>query len=178
VSQINPIDCSIQVKYICTNCGKEVLDPDSVTYSNSTDSTYTSATSAEKYCYNCNTRMIQNGDWWECPNCHYGHMDYARGLPKDFTQLSDEEVEMSKHIFEGKTHIPCDNVWGVGRIAVGQLDDLMSNTLQFDRCERIIFRDKTLDFVFEIPEEQYKDIDTIIVNGIKFVRENSETDNT
>lgn len=46
--------------------------------------------------------------------------------------------------------------------------DLMSNTLQFDRCERIVFRDKTLDFVFELPETYYKDIDTIIVNGIKF----------
>ena len=35
----------------------------------------------------------------------------------------------------------------------------------------IIFRDKTLDFEFEIPDERYKDIDTIIVNGHKFVRE-------
>lgn len=39
-------------------------------------------------------------------------------------------------------------------------------------------RDKTLDFQFEIPEERYKDIDTIIVNGHKFVRENNETNNS
>ena len=96
-------------------------------------------------------------------------MDYIGDLPKE---LSTEEIEMSKKIFEGKLHIPYDNTWGV---AVGKLaEDLMSNTLQFDRCERIIFRDKTLDFVFEIPEERYKDIDTIIVNGHKFVRENNE----
>lgn len=59
-------------------------------------------------------------------------------------------------------------------VAVGKIDtrDLMSNTLQFDKCERIIFRDGTLDFQFEIGHDQYKDINTIIVNGIKFKREN------
>ena len=58
------------------------------------------------------------------------------------------------------------------KLAVGKLceRDLMRNTLQFDKCERIIFRDKTLDFQFEIGHDQYKDIDTIIVNGVKFKR--------
>lgn len=46
----------------------------------------------------------------------------------------------------------------------------MFNTLQIDKCDRIIFRDKTLDFIFEIGHDQYKDISTIIVNGIKFER--------
>lgn len=53
--------------------------------------------------------------------------------------------------------------------AVGKIED-MPNTLQIDKCEKIIFRDKTLDFVFEIGHDQYKDINTIIVNGIKFER--------
>ena len=58
------------------------------------------------------------------------------------------------------------------KLAVGKIDDrnLMSNTLQIDKCERIIFRDRTLDFQFEIGHNQYKDIDTIIINGIKFKR--------
>ena len=58
-------------------------------------------------------------------------------------------------------------------IAVGKIDtrDLRPNTLQIDKCERIIFRDRTLDFQFEIGHDQYKHIDTIIVNGIKFVKE-------
>ena len=57
-----------------------------------------------------------------------------------------------------------------GKYAVGKIDtnNWMSNTLQFNKCERIIFRDRTLDFQFEIGHDQYKDIDTIIVNGIKF----------
>ena len=59
-------------------------------------------------------------------------------------------------------------------IAASKIDmrDLMSNTLQFDKCDRVIFRDKTLDFQFEIGHDQYKYIDTIIVNGIKFKKEN------
>jgi hypothetical protein len=113
--------------------------------------------------------MIQNGDWWECPNCHYGHMDYARGLPKDFTQLSDEEVEMSKHIFEGKTHIPCDNVWGVGTIK--PTDPTAKNTLILERCEKIKMHHKEIDIDFEFDTSKLENIDTIIVNGHKFVRE-------
>ena len=60
----------------------------------------------------------------------------------------------------------------VNGFAVGKIDntDLMSNTLQFDKCERVIFRDKTLDFQFEIGHNQYEDIEMIIVNGIKFKR--------
>lgn len=65
--------------------------------------------------------------------------------------------------------IPNDSEWAIGKI---NAEDLMSNTLQIDKCERIIFRDRTLDFQFEIGHDQYKDIDTIIVNGIKFVKEN------
>lgn len=53
--------------------------------------------------------------------------------------------------------------------AVGKIESQF-NTLQIDKCEKIIFRDKTLDFVFEIGHDQYKDINTIIVNGIKFER--------
>lgn len=59
-------------------------------------------------------------------------------------------------------------------VAVGKIDTryLMSNTLQIDKCERIVLRDRTLDFQFEIGHDQYKDIDTIIVNGIMFKRDN------
>ena len=134
---------------ICTQCRYVIPGP--------TDAT-NSISNTNKYCPECKTPLegSMSSGWWECPNCHYRCMDYIGDLPKD-------------NLF-----IPCDNIWGVDRIAVGKLDDLMSNTLQFDRCERIIFRDKTLDFVFEIPDERYKDIDTIIVNGHKFVREKSE----
>ena len=173
ITQIDPLSFNYQeiTKYRCTKCGYTFDTNQEVSYSNSTDDSYNKSTSNDKYCQNCNTKMEPFGDnWLICPKCYYGQMGYIGDLPKE---LSDEEVEMSKNIFEGKLHIPCDNTWGV---CVGKInsEDLMSNTLQFDRCERIIFKDKTLDFQFEIPEERYKDINNIIVNGHKFVRENNE----
>ena len=54
-------------------------------------------------------------------------------------------------------------------LAIGSNEPMM-NTLTINKCDRIIFRDKTLDFQFEIGHDQYKDIDTIIVNGVKFKR--------
>ena len=169
VSQMNPMDYNIQVKYICTNCGREVLDPDSVTYSNSSDGTYTSASSADKYCENCNTKMVQYDSWWECPNCHYGYIDYIGDPPQD-------NIEMSKKIFEGKLHIPCDNVWGVGKTTI--TDPIAQNTLTIERCEKIKMHHKEMDIDFEFDTKKIENINTIIINGYKFVRENSETDNT
>ena len=64
--------------------------------------------------------------------------------------------------------VPSDSAWAVGTLNV---ENLMSNTMEIKNCERIIFRDKTLDFQFEIGHDKYKDINTIIVNGIKFVKE-------
>ena len=154
---------------ICQTCGHVIAQSTFAT--TSTSYTYASTSAADKYCYNCNTKMekIGDGGWWECPNCHYGCMDYIGDLPKE---LTEEEIEISKHIFGNSLHIPCDN----NGLAVGKIsnEDLLSNTLQFDRCKKIIFRDKTLDFVFEIPDERYKDIDTIIVNGHKFTKEKSK----
>ena len=173
ITEIDPMSFNYQerTKTMCMFCGKVIEPIEKVTYSNVIDSSYAVTSSSHKDCQNCNTKMEQFGDngFWSCPKCGYGYMDYIGDLPKQF---SDDELEMTKKMFDGTLHIPCDNTLG---IAVGKLaEDLMSNTLQFDRCEKIIFRDKTLDFVFEIPDERYKDIDTIIVNGHKFVREKSE----
>lgn len=165
VSQMNPIDYNVQVKYICTNCGREVLDPDSVTYSNSTDSTHTSTGSAYKYCQHCNTKMVQYDSWWECPNCHYGYTDYIGDPPQD-------NIQMSKKIFEDKLHIPCDNVWGVGKIAV--TDPTAQNTLTIERCEKIKMHHKEMDIDFEFDTKKIEGIDIIIINGHKFVREKLE----
>lgn len=82
------------------------------------------------------------------------------------------QVDMPTNRPDDKTDfsffIPNDSKWAIGKI---DTRDLMANTLQIDKCDRVIFRDKTLDFQFEIGYDQYKDINTIIVNGIKFKRE-------
>ena len=156
----NPINYEIEETFVCTSCGRQI-DVNELYQTDSAKST----SSADKYCQYCNTKMEPFGDkWLTCPHCHYGYMDYIGDLPKE---LTEEEIEQAQKMFESNLYIHNDG------LAVGKInEDLLSNTLQFDRCEKIIFRDKTLDFVFEIPDERYKDIDTIIVNGHKFVREN------
>ena len=84
------------------------------------------------------------------------------GLFVDKSEVSDNDVYIDTPLF-----IPHDSVWAVGKLDTA---DLMSNTMEIVGCERIIFKDKTLDFQFEIGHDQYKDINTIIINGIKFVR--------
>ena len=170
ITEIDPMSFNYHeiTKTIYMFCGKVIEPTEKVTYSNSTDSSYTTATSAVKYCDNCHTKMEPFGDngWWVCPICGYGQVDYI-GDPKE---LNEEELKQAQKMFESNLYIHNDGL-AVGKI---NTEDLLSNTLQFDRCEKIIFRDKTLDFVFEIPDERYKDINTIIVNGHKFVREKSE----
>lgn len=167
IAHDDPLNFGTVYKYQCLHCGK-IMDAEELSsYSNSD----TATSSADKYCYNCNTKMEPFGDntWWECPNCHYGYMDYIGDLPKEI-QLTEEERQKAKQLWESPQSLYFIRDNDESGFAIGSLENL-KNTIQFDRCERIIFRDKTLDFIFEIPEERYKDIDTIIVNGHKFVKE-------
>lgn len=58
---------------------------------------------------------------------------------------------------------------GINKIDV---DELMPKTIQICGCERIILKDKSLDFVFELSCGQIEDFDEIVINGIKFKKEN------
>ena len=140
ITEIDPMSFNYHelTKTVCMFCGKVIEPSESITYSNSTGSSYTTAGSAYKYCDNCSTKMEPFGDngWWYCPKCGYGHMDYIGDLPEE---LSDEEIESFKKLYVEKFTFPYDNI-----------------------------RDSN---VVEINDERYKDIDTIIVNGHKFVRE-------
>lgn len=51
-------------------------------------------------------------------------------------------------------------------------DLLMPRTIEIGGCERIILKDKSLDFSFEIYKGKIEDFDEIVINGIKFVKEN------
>ena len=57
---------------------------------------------------------------------------------------------------------------GINKIAV---DELTPKIIQISGCERIILKDKSLDFVFELSRGQIEDFDEIIINGIKFKKE-------
>ena len=54
--------------------------------------------------------------------------------------------------------------------AVGAIteDNLRPKTIQICGCERIILKDKSLDFQFELTKGKIEDFDEIIINGIKF----------
>ena len=142
---------------ICQSCGY-TLPFTTNSYSNK------STSSADKYCQNCNTKMVPLGDggWWDCPQCGYGYMDYIGDLPDDIT-------DMSKKIFEGKMHIPCDNVWGVGKIAIAE--NMSPQTLTITNCEKIKLKHKEMDIDFEFDTSKLENIDTIIINGHKYVKE-------
>lgn len=86
-------------------------------------------------------------------------------LPEE-VQLSKDEIEMSKKIFEGKLYIPCDNVWGVG---VGKIEP-MPYTLQID-TDLIRLRHKEMELEFKLEPDKLANIDTIILNGYKYVKE-------
>ena len=118
-----------------------------------------STSNAEKYCWNCNTKMEPFGDGslWECPNCHYGCMDYIGDLPKD-------------NLF-----IPCDNTWGVSTIKAP--DPLEPFTVEISNCTKIKLGHKSLDIDFEFDAKKIENINTIIINGHKFVRDKSEWQN-
>lgn len=44
-------------------------------------------------------------------------------------------------------------------------------TLEVSGCNKIILKNKTLDFVFEIEQPQIEEFEKIIINGITFVKE-------
>lgn len=58
----------------------------------------------------------------------------------------------------------------VGKCKIAE-DLLAPKTIQICGCEKIILKDKSLDFVFELSRGQIEDFDEIIINGIKFKKE-------
>lgn len=128
---------------ICEKCHC-VLPGSNWAYSSTT-------TSTEKYCDLCHTKMVQHGNYYECPTCHYGYINYIGDPPKDI----------------GEIYIKSD---GVGT-AWGRFDpDLIPHTLQID-TELIRLRHKEMELEFELEPDKLANIDTIILNGYKYIKE-------
>lgn len=129
---------------ICSNCGYVI--PQSTYVTTPTDYSCNTTGVAYKYCQKCNTKMVKNGNWYECPNCHYGHMDYLGDPPN--IQMFEEDIAIT--------------------------DLIAQNTLTIEQCEKIKMHHKEMDIDFEFDTKKIENIDTIIINGYKFVRERSE----
>lgn len=79
------------------------------------------------------------------------------------------EEKVVKDIYNGRCYVLWNEVSGysVGTIA----EDLLEpKTIQITGCERIILKDKSLDFQFELSKGMIEYFDEIIINGIKFKR--------
>jgi hypothetical protein len=63
--------------------------------------------------------------------------------------------------------------YSVGKLAAEDL--LTPKTIQITGCERIILKDKSLDFQFELTKGKIEDFTEIIINGITFKRLNSKS---
>jgi hypothetical protein len=77
------------------------------------------------------------------------------------------EEKVVEDIYKGQCYALWNEVNGhsVGTVA----EDLLEpKTIQITGCERIILRDKSLDFQFELTKGKIEDFDEIIINGIKF----------
>ena len=110
----------------------------------------TSATSSEQVCRVCGQSMVRNtvGLYgWTCPRCGYHYELTAGDPPLDI-------------------YIPCDNSWGVG---VGKVEPLLF-TLQID-TDLIRLRHKEMELEFELDPDKLENIDTLIINGYKYVKE-------
>lgn len=110
-----------------------------------------------------------------CPTCNY--YDSCKELDWDGTDTcrnyepmqSSTKEKVIKDIYNGQSFMLWDEVQGysVGTLA----EDLLEpKTLQITGCERIILKDKSLDFQFELTKGKIEEFDEIIINGIKFKR--------
>ena len=77
------------------------------------------------------------------------------------------EEKVVKDIYSGQ----CYALWNEARgYSVGTIaEDLLTpKTIQITGCERIILKDKSLDFEFELSKGKIEDFDEIIINGVTF----------
>lgn len=79
------------------------------------------------------------------------------------------EEKVVKDIYNGQCYALWNEVQGY---SVGALAEDLSRpkTIQITGCERIILKDKSLDFQFELTKGKIEDFGEIIINGIKFKR--------
>ena len=142
---------------VCEKC-HYVLPPEDWGY-DSTNST----SSAEKYCDRCHTKLNPLNDWWYCPECGHSYRDYI-GDPISY----DDIVEQLKKITDHSFYIKSDgtaNAWGA-------LDPKLNpQTLTITNCEKFKVQLKEIDIEFELDPDKLENIDTIVINGYKYVKE-------
>lgn len=103
-----------------------------------------------------------------CDICeYYGHCTEIGSI--DASECKKFKGKVIKVANDGDTSMYWDtHGYGIGRLAYHDL--ILPRTLQITGCEKIILKDKSLDFVFEITKGKIEEFEEIVVNGIKFKR--------
>jgi hypothetical protein len=104
-------------------------------------------------CPVCGGRLKEYIDMVVCENCTYNELRTEK-YPPSVT------MEQIKNLYEG--HLVNTEVFGSW--------DIQPNTLQIN-CELIKITHKELDIEFEFNTKKLENIDTIEINGHRFVRE-------
>lgn len=158
----------MSVQYVNKNCpvcggyvvlltsGTEICEKCHYVLPNSNWLESTSATSGEKTCKVCGQTMARNtvGLYaWTCPKCGY-HYELTTGdPPQDICTMC----------------LPADNSWGVSTIK--SPDPLEPFTVEIGNCKCIKLGHKELDIEFELEPDKLENINTLIINGHKYVKE-------
>lgn len=139
---------------MCENCHYTLPQ------SNFATSNYTTGTSANRYCERCNVKLKQLNDWWYCPECGYGY-SITTGDPPELTE------EYIKEMVKKITDTPFYPGTAVGK-AIGSLEP---QTLTITNCEKFRVQLREVDIEFELDPDKLENIDTLIINGYKYVKE-------
>jgi hypothetical protein len=126
----------------------------------------TKASSSEKYCNRCNIKLEPFGDWWVCPECGYGYK-ITTGDPPELTEESIKE--MTKKITCTPFYTRDDNhAFTAGKV-IGSVEP---KTLTISNCEKFKVQLREIDIEFELEPDKLENIETLIINGYKYVKEN------
>lgn len=149
---------------ICEKCHYVLPSSTHVQMSDSTK-----ASSSEKYCDRCNIKLEPFGDWWVCPKCGYGYK-ITTGDPPELTEEYIKEIkEMAEKITSTHFYTRDDNhAFTVGKA----ISSVEPQTLTITNCEKFKVQLREIDIEFELEPDKLENIDTLIINGYKYVKEN------
>lgn len=123
-------------------------------------SNFATCTSADKYCERCNTKLEPLDDWLACPKCGYGY-NITTGDPPELT--TEYIKELANKITDVSFFIPSGEAVGLASVP--------PQTLTITNCEKFRVQLREVDIEFELDPDKLENIDTLIINGYKYVKE-------
>jgi DNA-directed RNA polymerase subunit M/transcription elongation factor TFIIS len=106
-------------------------------------------------------RIEPFSQWWYCDRCGYEKQ-------AEQPELSSEDHEKIKELLNSKSL----SVMPESACCIGQaISSLEPQTLTITNCEKITMHHRELDIDFELSPDRLENIDTLILNGYKYIKE-------